>query len=100
MEVYSPLVQQSLSKLNEDQKLTFQSTYDKKKKNKGALTALSIFFPIQLFILGKTGLGIAFLLTGGGAFVWWIIEWFLTGKRVDEFNDQLAINILQAMKTT
>lgn len=59
---------------------------------------LAIFFPIQLFLLGKIGLGVVFLITGGGVWVWWIIECFLTPKRVREYNGDAASKILMEMK--
>ena len=59
---------------------------------------LAIFFPIQLFLLGKTGLGIAYLITAGGLSVWWIIEWFITPKRVREYNGDIATKIITEMK--
>ena len=58
----------------------------------------AIFFPIQLFLLGKTGLGIAYLITAGGLSVWWIIEWFITPKRVREYNGDIATKIITEMK--
>ena len=97
--ITSLLVQQSLQNLNDIEKQTFQTEYAKQKKTKGLLIVLAIFFPIQLFILGKIGLGIAFWLTFGGFFFWWFIEIFRTSKRVDEFNDNLAINIIRTIKT-
>lgn len=59
---------------------------------------LAIFFPIQLFLLGKTGLGVAFILTGGGMFVWWIIEIFMTPKRVRDYNENVAATIMRDLK--
>jgi len=54
------------------------------------IVALSILFPIQLFLLGRIGLGILFAVTGGGLGVWYIVEWFLTPGRVREYNAKVA----------
>ena len=62
------------------------------------MVALAILFPIQLFLLNQTGLAIAFLLTGGGCGVWWIVEWFLTPGRVRKYNSEQADNILMQMR--
>ena len=90
-----PITQQAIRKLDSDEVLMFTTTYNRKKRSVGAMVALAILFPIQLFLLGQVGLGIAFLLTGGGFGIWWIVEWFLTPKRVRDYNNQVAMNIVQ-----
>lgn len=91
-------VKTALSKMADEQQLLFEDEYKRKAKNSGLLTLLAILFPIQFFLLGKTGLGIAFIITFGGAGIWWIIEWFLTPKRVKSFNDDVATRLLTEMK--
>ena len=99
MEIYPPAVQSALSNVTDEQKITFQNSYDQQKKNKVLLVILAIFFPIQLFLLGKAGLGRVLRLTLFGLFIWWIIEIFLRSKRVDEFNNQLALSIATQIKS-
>ena len=99
MEIYPPAVQSAISNMTDEQKTTFQNSYDQQKKNKKLLVILSILFPIQLFLFGKTGLGVVFWLTFGGVGIWWIIEIFRTPKKVDEFNDQLALKIASQIKS-
>ena len=91
-------VKTALSKMADEQQLLFEDEYKRKAKNSGLLTLLAILFPIQFFLLGKTGLGIAFIITFGGAGIWWIIEWFLTPKRVKSFNEDMATRLLTEMK--
>ena len=98
METYSPIVQSALSKMTEDQKLTFESEYNAQRKTLPLLVVLSIFFPIQHFLLGKTALGIFFWLTLGGFSIWWFIEWFLTPKRVKDYNREMAVNLARDLK--
>ena len=62
------------------------------------MLVLAIFFPIQLLLLGKIGLGIVFWLSCGGLGIWWLIEIFLTPKRVREFNEDVATKVLTEMK--
>ncbi len=81
-----------------EEQMMFQEEYEKKSKSTGLMVFLAIFFPIQLFILGKTGLGIAYLITAGGLGLWWIIEWFITPKRVREYNGDIATKIITEMK--
>ena len=98
MESYPPLVQSALSKMTEEQKLTFESEYGRRKRSMPLLVVLAIFFPIQHFLLGKVGLGIALWLTIGGLGVWWFIEIFLTPKRVNDYNDAAAVNLARDVK--
>jgi len=92
------IVKKALSEMSTEDQLMFQKEFTRKAKSVGGMVALAIFFPIQLFLLGKTGLGIAFLLTAGGAGMWYIIEWFLTPKRVKEYNEELAVEIMRDIK--
>lgn len=94
----SPMAVQALSKMDANQQATFVHMYNQQKKSVGAMLALAILFPIQLFLLDKTGLGVAFILTGGGLFVWYFIEWFLTPSRVKAYNQDVANQILLQMR--
>ncbi len=91
----SPMVASALGKLTEEQRAQVEHEYLRKRKSVGAMVALAILFPIQLFLLGQTGLGVAFLLTGAGFGVWWVIEWFLTPRRVRDYNNDLASEIVR-----
>ena len=99
MDTFPPLVQSSLSKMDEEQRLTFQSEYDSRKKSMGAMVACTIFF-IHFFVYGRVGMGFLFILcclTIIG-FIWWPIELCLINKRLKEYNDQQAINLAREMK--
>lgn len=98
MDTYPPVVQAALAKMDESQRLTFEAEYKRRAKSVAPLIVLAILFPIQMFLLGKTVMGIVFWLTLGGFGVWWIIEIFLTPKRLAEFNDELATNIARDLK--
>jgi len=62
------------------------------------MVLLAIFFPIQLFFVGKVGLGVAFLLTAGGCGLWWIVEIFLSPKRVRDYNEEISLQIARDLK--
>ena len=97
-EKYPPVVMASFNKMDETQRLTFESAYRQRRWSKGVMVVLAILFPIQHFLLGKTGMGVAFWLTSGGLLVWWIIEIFLVSSRVDEYNGQVATEIARDLK--
>jgi len=94
----SPMAVDALSRMTADQRAMFEQMYGQKRRSSGAMVALAFLFPIQLFVLNKTALGIAFWLTGGGFGIWWVVEWFLTPRRVREYNRDLADQLLVQMK--
>lgn len=91
-------VKQGLAKLPAEIQATFEEEFNRKSKSKALILILAIFLPIQLFLLGKTGLGVFFLLTWGGGFIWWIIEIFLAVPRTNTYNEDLAKTILRDIK--
>ena len=86
--------------LAEEQQMWFLSEYRQRSRSVAAMMALAILFPIQLFFLGKVGLGVAFLLTGGGFGIWYLVEWFLTPGRVREYNEVIALGLVHYLKAT
>lgn len=97
-EKYPPVVLAVISKMDETQRLTFESAYQQRKKGKVLMVLLAMFFPIQHFFLGKAVIGAVFWLTGFGLGVWWLIEIFLTSSRVNEYNAQVATEIARDIK--
>ncbi len=91
-------VKAALSKMSPEQQSLFCEEYQRKSKSTGLCVALAILFPIQLFLLGKTGLGIVFWLTGGALGIWWLVEIFLTPKRVRAYNADVATAVVRDMK--
>lgn len=94
----SPMMQAALSKMSIEEQSLFQSEFERKKRSTGWMMFFAIFFPIQLILMGKTGLWVIFLLTWGGLWVWWIVEIFLTPKRVREYNQDIATQIITNIK--
>ena len=50
------------------------------------------------FFLGKTGSGIAMLLTAGGLGVWTFIDLFLMNGMINETNEQIQMEIIQEIR--
>ena len=90
----------AFQELTDEQKAAFSAEYGNRKRSLAAMMALAILFPIQLFFLGKIGLAVVFLLTGGGFGIWYVIEWFLTPGRVRDFNANVANEIILRYKAS
>jgi hypothetical protein len=89
-----PVVVPVFQELTENQQLAFAAEYGRRKRSLAVMIALAIVFPIQLFFLGRLGLAVLFLLTGGGFGIWYVIEWFLTPGRVRDYNTGIANEII------
>jgi len=91
-------LKQALAQMPQDQQATFEEEYKRKMKAPMTMQLLAIFFPIQHFLMGKTGAGILFWFTLGGFWIWWIIDWFAIGGRVRDYNEDIARTLLRDMK--
>lgn len=96
----STMTQHMVSQLTPKQQEIFWSQLAPQSKDPGTMTLLAIFFPIQFWLLGKIGLGIAFSLTGGGCGIWYIAEMFMAGGRTRQYNDELAQRIIMTIKAS
>lgn len=97
-DVLPSMVKETLSRLPVEKQAMFAEEYKRKAKNPILMLVFAIFLPIQLFLLGKTGLGIAYLLTGGGCGLWYVVEIALAVKRTKDFNEDLAKTIVRDLK--
>lgn len=84
--------------LSDEQKAKSVAGYNLRRRNAFLMLVLALVFPIQLFFLGKIGLGILFLITGGGFGVWYVVEWFLTPGRVRAYNTVIAMEVLASVE--
>ena len=58
-------------------------------KSPTTATLLSVWLGglgIDRFYIGDTWLGVAKLLTGGGLGIWWLVDTFLVGYKVERTN--------------
>ncbi len=99
METYTPIVQNALSKMTEQQQLIFKSEYERQKKDLVPMVIATIFF-LHFFFYGRVGLGVVYVLvcTTLIGLIWWAIELCMVGKRVQEYNDRIAVDIVRDMK--
>ena len=55
------------------------------------LWVLTGWFGGHRFYLGRPGTGLLMLFTGGGGLIWWVIDAFLIGRMVREYNEDQAL---------
>ena len=83
-----------LRELSEQEKFLFMIVYELRKKHGWVLFIAWLFGPIIPFhfiYLGEKGKAIiyflVFVIFFPAALVWWIVELFLLGKRIREYNE-------------
>ena len=87
-----------VGKMSPEQQSLFEEEYQRARKEKILYLILAIFFPIHYFLLGKVGLGVLYILTGGGFFLWWFIDIFRIFGMVRDYNADQARKIIRDMK--
>ena len=80
----------------DDKKNEFLTRFNTQAKNPTAIFGFSVylgFLGIDRFVLGDVGLGVLKLLTGGGLYIWYIIDLFIVAGRARQKNIELARQI-------
>lgn len=89
--------------LTDQQKMIFMSQYASERKDRTTALILSVLLGklgIDRFYVGDIGLGLLKLLTLGGCFIMWIVDWFLIQGKVDDHNRRKAQEIVAALRTS
>lgn len=83
--------------LPEEKQQQVYSMWQSEKKSEQTALILAIF-GFSLFYVGKAGLGILMLVTGGGCWVWWIIEMTKAKKRAEEANVEILQRLIMQVR--
>lgn len=87
--------------LTAEQLAMVQSEMNNKQKSKGIAYALWWFtgvFGGHRFYAGDIGMGLGMLFTLGGLGFWALIDVFFIGKRIENKNDEIEIDIINTIK--
>ena len=97
MSELSPMIQAQIGKLTEDQQLFFMSEYSRKKKA-SMTTRLLAIIGLHYLYLSRWGLFVLYFFTGGGFFIWWIIDIFRASNLAAQKNNDIAMDALMMTK--
>ena len=85
---------EALKRMPQGMRRAFFVEYRQRRRGVALPLALAVFFPVQLFFLGRWLLGLAFWISLGGLGFWWVAEILLTPARVRAYNLSQAYAIL------
>ncbi len=94
----SPTVAMALGNMTPQERDIFDHEYGKRRQGVAAVVVLGVLFPIHFFLIGKSGLGVAYWLTGGFLVVGWVVCWFLAPSMTREYNEQTANEIIRNIR--
>ena len=94
MSDFSLLVRKKCNALDSEQKRMFSDEYNRRKKSVGTAYLLWVLGWHYAY-LRKWGLLALFLFSAFGFFIWWIIDLFRITSLVNEYNNNLALDILR-----
>jgi len=92
---FSYLIQKKFRELNSEQQRIFVSEFERRKKSVGVSYLLWFLLGWHYAYLKKWGWLILYILTVGGFFVWAIIDLFRIPKMVEQYNNDLALEVLR-----
>ena len=93
------MVRNELATLSAQKQAEFIEEYNRKKKSI-ALAYIFLFFIfwVHYGYLRKWGLQLLFWFTGGGFLIWWFIDWFRTYGMVQDYNKDMAVEVMRNFK--
>ena len=89
------LIQKKFRELNSEQQRIFINEFERRKKSVGVSYLLWFLVGWHYAYLKKWGWLILYILTVGGLFVWAIIDLFRIPKMVEQYNNDLALEVLR-----
>ncbi len=92
------MVRNELAKLSAQKQEEFVEEYLRKRKGSGMAYLCWLILGLHYGYLRKWGLQIVFWLTGGGLFIWWLIDLFRIPGLIGDFNKDVATDVMRNLK--
>lgn len=93
------MVKNELAKMPAQKQEEFVEEYKRKAKSVGiAYLFLIVILAMHYGYLRKWGLQVVFWLTGGGFFIWWLIDLFRLSGLVKDYNKDIATDTMRNLK--
>ncbi len=92
------MVYNELSKLSVRKQEEFAEEYKRKAKSIGVAYTLWLLIGWHYIYLRKWGIQILFWLTGGGLFIWWLVDLFRIRGMIRDYNKDIAMDVLKSSK--
>ncbi len=89
-----PQIRQRLLELDDSRWITLQSLQFKDPTTSLLVSIFGGHLGIDRFYIGDVGLGIAKLLTCGGFYIWFIVDWFLIMDATRDKNVELLQSVV------
>jgi len=93
------MVRNELTKLPAQKQEEFLEEYRRKAKSTGVAYTLWLLLGLHYAYLRKWGLQILFWLTGGGFFIWWLVDLFRIPAMIRDYNKDVATDIFRNLKS-
>lgn len=93
-----PLIHKAYSQLSAEDRLIFESTYRRKARSVGVAYLWWFLFGAHRGYLGQWGMQFLYWLSGGGVFIWAVVDLFLIPGMVADQNKDVALQALQMVK--
>lgn len=98
MDQIPPMVKSELAKLSPQKQTEFLHEFGRKAKSTGVGLLLAII-GLHYAYLGKWGMQIIFWLTGGGFFIWWLVDLFRVSGLIRDRNQDVAVDAMRNLKS-
>lgn len=92
------MVLAELQKMESQDQMAFLMEYERQRKQVGLAYLFFLLLGCHYAYLGKWGLQVAFWLTGGGVFIWALIDLFRMQSLVNDYNKGVSEALFYQMR--
>jgi len=99
LEELPAMVRNELSSMSAQKQEEFVEEFKRKRKSVGiGYLFILLVFSTHYGYVNKWGMQVLFWLTGGGLFIWWIVDLFRIPSMVRNYNKDIATDIMRNLK--